>query len=142
MDNVEKKNGRPKREFDQAVFEELCAHFCTVKEIAAIFRTDIRILDRWTRETYELSLLEARDMFSADGKISLRRKQMKLAEKDSKMSIFLGKNYLSQVDKKEIKASGEITTKHDFSKYNTDQIRKILNGEMDVEEDEFEDQNE
>lgn len=45
---------------------------------------------------------QARDAFKIGrelGKMSLRRKQNKLAEKNAAMAIFLGKNYLDQADK-------------------------------------------
>lgn len=45
---------------------------------------------------------QARDAFKIGrelGKMSLRRKQNKLAEKNAAMAIFLGKNYLEQTDK-------------------------------------------
>jgi len=45
---------------------------------------------------------QARDAFKIGrelGKMSLRRKQNRLAEKNAAMAIFLGKNYLDQTDK-------------------------------------------
>ena len=55
-------------------------------------------LKRWCKRTYELTFAEAYKKYSAKGKVSLRRAQFKLAEKNASMAIFLGKQYLGQRD--------------------------------------------
>ena len=64
---------------------------------------------RWCQETYgtdfETIFAEKRQC----GKMSLRRSQWRLAEKNPTMSIWLGKQYLDQKEpEQEIKHSGEI----------------------------------
>jgi hypothetical protein len=51
---------------------------------------------------------EAYDRGYLVGKISLRRKQLKLADKHPAMAIFLGKNYLDQHDRQHL--TGDILT--------------------------------
>lgn len=70
--------------------------FCTQEEVAGylgVSRGTIRALferEPITKETFENGLQHA--------KISLRRKQLALADKNAPAAIFLGKNYLAQRD--------------------------------------------
>lgn len=91
------KTGNVGTNIDKTQFEKLCALFCTEEEIIGFFRVSVDTLLAWIRETYDLpNFKEAYKVFSSGGKIALRRKQMNLASKDSRMAIFLGKNYLGQ----------------------------------------------
>ena len=102
------KGGRPKKYIDKQLFEQLCGLQCTLEEIEAFFNCDHKTIARWCRETYEGKRFsqvfrEKRQI----GKISLRRKQLRLAERSAAMAIFLGKNYLGQKDEPEEAASVE-----------------------------------
>lgn len=48
---------------------------------------------------------------SAPGKISLRRKQFRMAESNAAMAIWLGKQYLGQKDKSELSLEDETAIK-------------------------------
>lgn len=50
-----------------------------------------------------MSFAEAFKTWSADGKISLRRNQFRMAEHNVSMAIWLGKQYLGQKDQQDIK---------------------------------------
>lgn len=105
--------GRKKVEWtdhDCNQFKELCSMFCTQDEICRVMDVDPKTLkklinthlleDVTGQHTRQISFQEAFDYYSADGKMSLRRKQFKLAEEgDRTMLIFLGKCYLGQSDK-------------------------------------------
>ena len=99
-----KKMGRPKKEIDRQQFESLCAMLCTKEEICGFLKVSDSTLSRWVAETYpkngrkNATFEEIYKKLSANGKISLRRQQFKLAEKSAAMAIFLGKNYLGQTD--------------------------------------------
>ena len=67
--------GRPRAEISQIEFEKLCGLQCTQEEICG-----------W---------------FGVTDKISLRRAQFRLAEKNANMAIWLGKQYLGQSDRGE-----------------------------------------
>lgn len=95
-------NGRPRKEFDQKTFENLCKIQCTEVEIANIFECHIDTVDAWCKRTYGVGFSDTYKMFSDQGKASLRRIQFKLAEKNASMAIFLGKNMLGQSDHVEI----------------------------------------
>jgi hypothetical protein len=90
---------RPKLEPDEATLRligELSKLFATQAEIAGVLGVPrMTFVDFLNRHD------EARDVFDngqAHAKISLRRKQLALADKNAPAGIFLGKNYLGQKD--------------------------------------------
>ena len=101
------KTGRPRIQIDETQFKDLCNMLCTEAEIAAFFHCDTDTLWRWCKRTYKKPFTEVFAEFSANGKMSLRRKQFALAEKSAAMAIFLGKNYLGQTDQIENKVEFE-----------------------------------
>lgn len=78
---------------------------CTTKETAAVLGVSEPSLfalfkrDKKAREEFEKG--------QQQGRASLRRQQYKMAETNPTMSIWLGKQYLNQVDKHEIGRAGE-----------------------------------
>lgn len=95
---MQKKAGRPQKEFSAELFESLCGIMCTEEEICGVLKTTDKTLNNWLRRTYGMDFSEAQKRFSARGKASLRRYQFNLAKKNAAMAIFLGKNYLGQSD--------------------------------------------
>lgn len=80
-------------------FEKLCAMHCTEEEIAAFLEVDDNTMRYWCYLTYgESSFSKLYKQFSQKGNMSIRRAQMKLAEKSATMAIWLGKVYLDQRD--------------------------------------------
>ena len=90
--------GRPKKEIDKKIFENLCGLQCTLEEIAGVFDCSADTIERWCKREYKETFADTYKKHSAKGKMSLRRTQFKLAEKSAAMAIFLGKNYLGQKD--------------------------------------------
>lgn len=90
--------GRPRKEINQETFEELCRIQCSLTEIAGVLRICEDTVETWCKRTYKEKFSDVYKRFSADGKMSLRRAQFRLAEKNAGMAIFLGKNYLGQRD--------------------------------------------
>lgn len=90
--------GRPPVEIDAKIFENLCSIFCTLDEIAGVFGCSADTIERWCKREYKITFAEAYKKASGKGRMSLRRMQFKLAEKNAAMAIFLGKNYLGQSD--------------------------------------------
>ena len=90
---------RPRKEIDQKDFESLCALQCTKEEICGFFDVSDKTLENWCKRTYSEGFSEVFKKKRGKGKISLRRIQFRLAEKNANMAIFLGKNYLGQTDK-------------------------------------------
>lgn len=88
--------GRPKIEIEKENFIELCRLQCTLYEIACFFHCSEDTIERWCKRELKLSFAEAYKKHSAGGKISIRRSQLKLAETNASMAIWLGKQYLGQ----------------------------------------------
>lgn len=88
--------GRPRKEIDEEQFRTLCGYQCTLADIAGFFNCNESTIERWCQRELKMNFAEAYKMYSATGKISLRRHQFKLAEKNAAMAIFLGKQYLGQ----------------------------------------------
>lgn len=101
------KMGRPQKEIDQTQFEKLCGMMCTLVDIAGFFNCSEDTIERWCKRTYNETFAETFKKHSAMGKISLRRYQFELAKKSAAMAIFLGKNYLGQVDSQQIEAKSD-----------------------------------
>lgn len=74
----------------------------TQEEIAVFLDISVRTLQR----DKEFCRIYKKGLES--GKMSLRRKQFKLAEKNATMGIWLGKQYLNQKDKQQIEHSGDL----------------------------------
>lgn len=91
--------GRPLKEIDKKAFESLCRMQCTMTEIMAFFDVSDKTLTDWCRRNYNKKFSEVFKEKRQAGFISLRRAQFQLAEKSAAMAIFLGKNYLGQIDK-------------------------------------------
>ena len=89
-------------------FEKLCSLQCTLLEICDFFDVEDDTLNSWCKKTYGTTFSEVFKIKRGKGQISLRRMQWKLAEKNPTMAIFLGKQYLGQVDK--VETTGEIKT--------------------------------
>ena len=88
--------GRPKIEIDYASVEKLANIQCTQDEIASFLGVSVRTLQR--DEEFQRLFKKGQE----NGRMSLRRMQFKLAEKNTSMAIFLGKQYLGQRDNVEV----------------------------------------
>ena len=89
---------RPRKEIDQKQFENLCGLQCTLEEICGWFDVCTDTLETWCKRTYNRGFSEVFAQKRGAGKISLRRSQWRLAEKNANMAIWLGKQYLGQKD--------------------------------------------
>ena len=94
--------GRPKKEIDYDIVEKLANIQCTQDEIAGFLNLSVRTLQR------DEEFCRIYKKGQENGKMSLRRIQYKLAEKNASMAIFLGKQYLGQRDNVEVKAPEEL----------------------------------
>lgn len=91
--------GRPKKEIDYDTVEKLANIQCTQEEIANFLGLSVRTLQR--DEEFCRIYKKGQD----NGKMSLRRIQYKLAEKNPTMAIWLGKQYLKQRDTFEVEST-------------------------------------
>lgn len=86
---------QPDEETLRTIFE-LAKLLCTQKEIAGVLGVSDRTLSKFLNEVEEAH--DAWEDGQSHGKISLRRKQFSLADKNAPAAIFLGKNMLGQKD--------------------------------------------
>ena len=92
---------RDKIEFSMEQLEALCRLNCTHEEIAAYFNVSLKTVQNRYKEDEEFR--RAVDTGKAQGKLSLRRKQIELVDNgNASMAIWLGKQLLAQTDKQEI----------------------------------------
>lgn len=113
--------GRPRIEIDEESFEGLCSLQCTLSEIASFFKCSEDTIERWCKRELKMSFAEAFKRYSADGKISLRRWQYRMAEKSVAMAIWLGKQWLGQKDVVDVAVSDDTDeTVKEMEKYFAD----------------------
>lgn len=88
--------GRPEKPIDWEKFEELCHIQCTHEELASMCKVAKSTLYERAEKQYGEPFPTVYKKFSEGGKCSLRRVQFKLANKNTAMAIWLGKQYLGQ----------------------------------------------
>ena len=98
LDEHPSGGGRPFltiNERGKKLIETLAGFMCTDEEVASALGVTVdTLLNKRNKETF----LECKQKGQDRGKVSLRRMQFKLAEKNAAMAIFLGKNLLGQTD--------------------------------------------
>lgn len=95
----------PVVEFDPVIFEKLCGYQSTLEEIASWFNCSMETVERRAFDYYGKPFKELFAIHRGRGKVSLRRRQYQRAMAgDTALLIFLGKQYLDQADKREVKA--------------------------------------
>ena len=121
---------RPQKVINQELFEQLCGLQCTQEEICEWFDVCTETLNAWCKRTYYVCFSEVFDKKRKKGKISLRRAQFRLAEKNAAMAIWLGKQYLNQRDVQDIVHAGEIkatvNTPIDMSSLSDEELEQFL----------------
>lgn len=110
------KNGTTGSNIDKKIFEAFCSIFCTEEEIANYFGVSHDTIGRYCQKEYGKPFNEVINQFNNKGKISLRRIQFHLAEKNVTMAIWLGKQYLGQKDAVEVSGSEKINIINDIPK--------------------------
>lgn len=123
-------------ERQRSQFENLCKIQCTLEEIAGVFEVSQDTVRRWIKRNYgdEHTFESVYKIYGASGRASLRRFQMKQAESNSIMGIWLGKQYLGQKD---------VIETHNIQHQDDDPLTKAIKaqyGALEVPEDEQEDE--
>ena len=90
--------GRPQKPIDWKLFEELCFIQCTQSEIASVLKLHPDTVREKAQDYYQHDFSTIYKELSEGGKASMRRTQLKLSQKNTAMSIWLGKQYLGQKD--------------------------------------------
>ena len=116
---------RPRIEIDFEQLKGLCSMQCTLEEIASFFKFSEDTIERWCKRELKESFADTYKKYSANGKISLRRWQFKMAEHNSTMAIWLGKQWLGQTDKQEVSVAAQNDeTINSMEKYFSDKKNK------------------
>lgn len=101
----EETGGRPRmllNERGAAVIKRMAEIMCTNEEIADVLGVGVDLI---TNDNNNAVFQAAKREGQVKGKMSLRREQFTIAEKNANMAIFLGKNYLDQKDKQEVEST-------------------------------------
>ena len=104
--------GRPKIEIDFEKVDALCAVFCNCEEIVSILKFDMKVsydtVERRIKEQFDITFAEyVKQKQMAFAKPKLRKAQFDCAMSgNATMLIWLGKQYLGQIDKQEMKIEG------------------------------------
>lgn len=95
------KTGRPLKEIDKSVFENLCAIQATQAEILAWFDITDKTLQRWCKRTYGAGFSEVYAAKRGRGVISVRRALFQNATQKGnvKAQIFWLKNHAGMSEK-------------------------------------------
>lgn len=109
--------GRPRIDIDMDQFKKLCAIQCTLAEISSWFKCSEDTVERWCKRELKMTFADAFKTWSADGKISLRRIQFRMAETNVSMAIWLGKQYLGQKDQQDVVVTAEDDTVKEMYEY-------------------------
>lgn len=99
MDENPSGGGRPFltiNERGKKLIETLAGYMCTDEEIANALGTTV---DTLHNKNNEATFSECKSRGQGRGKVSLRRMQFHLAEKNANMAIWLGRNILGQKDR-------------------------------------------
>ena len=95
------KNGRPRKEVDLALVEDLARIGCTDEDISEIAR--IHPSNFYRRKKKEEEFCEALKKGRANMRMSLRRAQFRVAEEGNPtLLIWLGKQFLGQTDRLDV----------------------------------------
>lgn len=91
--------GRPETKIDWDEFDKLCAMQATQQEIAAWFECTDDTIQNHCKKEKGMGFSDYYAQKRVNGKISLRRTQFQLAQKNVAMAIWLGKQWLGQSEK-------------------------------------------
>ena len=105
---------RPRIEIDWDQLDKLCALQCTKDEIAEWFDCSDDTISRSIKREFKMSFADYYKKKSSRGKISLRRYQFDLAQRNVAMAIWLGKQYLGQRDEP-LEDMGELPSGFDLA---------------------------
>jgi DNA-binding CsgD family transcriptional regulator len=109
------------------LIREASAMMATQAEIAAMLGISIDALKSARKKYPEID--ETIEVGQGAGKMSLRRKQFRLAEKSAGMAIFLGKNYLGQRDVQDVRHGGDeanpVLVQMDYAKLSVEDLRDL-----------------
>jgi hypothetical protein len=104
-----KKPGPKRKEISIAELDKLCGMQCTIIEIAGWFKCSVDTIETRVLEATGKRFSEYFEEKRGAGKAALRRRQFQRAMGgNGTMLVWLGKQYLDQSDKSEVKQHGTL----------------------------------
>lgn len=124
IEQPESKMGRPKVPINRDSFDALMdIPFVNVKAIAGVFRCSEKTIQRFVNSEYGMTFDQLKEEKSENMKLRLGGKQYEVAMKGNvPMLVWLGKQYLGQADKQEIKSD----QKHSFENVSDSDLDKSI----------------
>jgi hypothetical protein len=120
-----KKTGRPRKEVNFNLVDQLWKIQCTGEEIASVLDMDYDTLNARVKENFGIPFSDYFKRKSGAGKASLRRTQFELAKKSAAMCIWLGKQYLNQREP-ETYIPEEPSEMPEFENMSNDELEKYI----------------
>ena len=127
------RRGPRYKTIDSKAFEGLCRIQCTLDEMCAFLECDNKTLENWCKREYGMKFSEIFTRKKSTGHISLRRTLYRkgVEEGDSRILIFLAKNWLGMSDKQKVELDSplQITSGYDLSTLSEQELlnlREIL----------------
>ena len=105
---VKNKGTKDMKPIDWDQVKKLCIMQSTNTEIASFFDMTSETLNNICKKMFKCTASEKMATWREGGNISLRRKQWLLADTNASVCIFLGKQYLGQVDDSRFNNSGDV----------------------------------
>lgn len=102
------RDGHTKRPIDWKTVKKLCIIQCTVKEICDFLEISQDTMELACREMFDCTPNQKFAKWRSGGNCNLRRMQWHLAETNASMAIFLGKQYLNQIDDYKLTNRGDL----------------------------------
>ena len=100
-----------------------------MNEMCAAFDCDNKTLENWCKREYGKKFSEIFSKKRLSGNISLRRKLYKkgIEDEDSKILIFLAKNWLGMSDKQDVKVSSpiEVNSSYDLGNLSEEELMSL-----------------
>ncbi len=124
IEQTESKMGRPKIPIDPKAFDALMdIPFVTVRAIAGVFACSEKTIQRYVNSVYGMTFDQLKEEKSENMKLKLAGKQYEVAMRGKvPMLVWLGKQYLGQSDKQEIKSD----QKHSFENVSDSELDKSI----------------
>lgn len=124
-----KKTGRPYKNIDKKTFEGLCRIQSTLDEMCAVFQCGDKTLENWCKREYGESFYEIFSQKRLAGHISLRRALYRkgIEQEDTKIMIFLAKNWLGMSDKQDVKLDSplQLASGYDLSNLSEQELLNL-----------------
>ena len=126
--------GRPIKNIDKALFEELCESQLTKEQICGRLRVDAETLSSWIERTYSgENYSELQHVYALAGQGTIKLAQYRFAQQNPEFSKWWGRQYLGQKEIVEQEIKATVNDTHS-------QVIDMLSNKVNLEELENQDE--